>query len=267
MTEALFHYEYMRYAFLCGTIVGILCAVIGVYVILRGMSFLSVGISHSAIGGTALGVATGTNIQIATFAWCMLVVWLIGLLSSGNRMKLDAAIGVLFTFSQALGIFIFSYNSTFRTDLNSYLFGSIVAVGLPEVITAACALLLVSLILAGIYRPLNAMIFDAEFAAVCKVKVSFLHYLLLILTAISVVCSIRIVGILLVSALIVIPASSARLLFRTMNSLIAASAAFGAIASVGGLIISYYTDTAPGPVIVLLSSVIFALCWLGSRSK
>ncbi len=265
MGAALFHYEYMRYAFACGAIIGVLCAIVGVYVILRGMSFLTVGISHSAIGGTAIGVATGSNPEAASFAYSMLVVWLIGLLSAGNRMKLDAAIGVLFTFSQALGIYIFSCNSSFRTDLNSYLFGSIIAVGKTQLIVALIALAAIAVVLCGIYRSLNSMIFDQEFAKVCGVKVNALHYLLLILTAVAVVCSMQIVGILLVSALIVIPASSARLLCKSMRSLMTASICFGVISSVSGLVISYYTDSAPGPVIVMLSAVFFAVSWLVGR--
>ncbi|MBO4549068.1 MAG: metal ABC transporter permease, partial [Abditibacteriota bacterium] len=191
MGEALFQYEYMRYAFACGAIIGVLCAIIGVYVILRGMSFLGVGISHSAIGGTAIGVAAGISTELSAFVYCMITVWLIGLLSSENRMKLDAAIGVLFAFSQALGIFIFSLTPTLRSDLNSYLFGSIVSVDMHQLVLSACALVIIGAVLICVYRPLNSMIFDAEFAQVCGVRVTLLHYLLLLLTAVCVVCSMQ----------------------------------------------------------------------------
>lgn len=260
-------YEYLQRAIFCGVLIGILCAAIGVYVVLRGMSFLGVGISHSAIGGTAIGVALGINTLVSSFAFCIIIVWLCGFFSDRGKVRVDSAIGILFSFSQALGIFIFSLTPVFRTDLNSYLFGSIVAIGPSELIAAIIVSLFAFICLFFVYRPLNAMMFDKEFAKVCGLPVSWLNYILLTLVALTVVISMQIVGILLVSALIVIPATAANLICRRMRGTIIISSIFGALSALLGIIISYYLNVSPGPIIVMISSLIFLICFSFSRIR
>ena len=267
MISDLFEYEYLQRTIICGAIIGILCATVGVYVILRSMSFLGAGISHSALGGTAISVTIGSNILFTSFIFCMFVVWITGFLAEKAKLKIDSAIGILFAFSQALGIFIFSLTPVYRTDLNSYLFGNIISIGKPELVLCIIVTVIVLFFIFLFYRQLNSFIFDKEFAQVCGINIRFLHYMLLTLIALTVVVSMQIVGILLVSALIVIPPSAASLIAKRMGNTLILSAIFGAISSVLGIGISYYLNAAPGPVIVLTSSIIFILCFISHRHK
>ena len=267
MISDLFEYEYLQRTIICGAIIGILCATVGVYVILRSMSFLGAGISHSALGGTAISVAIGSNILFTSFIFCMFIAWIIGFLTEKTKLKIDAAIGILFAFSQALGIFIFSLTPVYRTDLNSYLFGNIMSIGKSELTLCIVVTIIVLFFVFLFYRQLNSFIFDKEFAKVCGINIRFLHYMLLALIALTVVVSMQIVGILLVSALIVIPPTAASLITKRMGSTLTLSAIFGTISSILGICISYHLNAAPGPVIVLVSSAIFILCFIFHRHK
>ncbi len=258
----LFTYAFMRRALIAGSLVGVVCAVVGVFVVLRNLPFIGAGIAHSAFGGVAFGVLVGINPLFSALFFCLLVAWLVGYSTRHGRIKEDVAIGIYFTSTMALGIIFISLIDEYTVDLFGYLFGSILAVTpatlYMTLFLSVCVLGLVILF----YKDLIFISFDPEQARVVGVKESFLYYLLLGLIAVTIVASIRVVGILLVSTLLVTPAAAAHQLSRRFNIMMLLAVVFGITATIGGVIISYYVDVPPGATIVLLSTAIFAVSLL-----
>lgn len=250
-------YAYMQRALAAGVLIGALCAVIGVYVVLKQLSFIGAGISHASFGGVALGLWLGVNPVWSAIVFCLLVAWAIGSVSRRRIVKEDTAVGVFFASTMALGIVVIGLMRGYQVDLFSYLFGSILAVTAADVwITIGLAALVIGCV-AVFYKDLLFVAFDPEMAEVTGLPAGRLYFLLITLMALTVVVSIKVVGIVLVSALLVIPAAAAFQLTERFRNMMALAVVFGVGSNVLGLFISDWLHTASGAAIVLLATFIF----------
>jgi manganese/iron transport system permease protein len=255
-------YGFMLRGMAAAVLVGVLCAVIGTFVILRGMAFLGDALSHAILPGVAAGLLLGGG-RTVLFLWALATALAasfgIGFVQRRARIKEDAAIGIVFSGLFALGVAILSAQRSMSTDITHILFGNVLAVGpgdLGLILGFAVAVLLV---LALFYKELVLVTFDETFAVTLRLPAAFLTYLLLGLTAVTTVVSLQTVGVTLVLALLVAPAATGFLLARRLPGIMAAAAVCGAVSGVAGLYLSYYLGIASGAAIVLVSVGLFAV--------
>jgi len=250
-------YTFMQRALLASTVIGVVCAVIGVYVVLRGLSFIGAGIAHASFGGVALGIALHVNPLLTAVVFCVATALGIGAVSRRGHVSEDTAIGVFFASTMALGILIIGLQQGYNVDLFGYLFGSVLAVTMEDLVISLILALIVIGTVALLFKELLFISFDPEMAEVVGLPVTPLYYLLLTLVAVTVVLSIKVVGIILVSALIVTPAAAAQQLTDDFLQMMLLSVAIGVGASLGGLFLSYWLNIASGATMVLLATAIF----------
>ncbi len=260
-------YTFMQRALLASLLIGTVTAIIGVYVVLRGLSFIGAGIAHASFGGVALGFLLGVNPLFAAVAFCLLTAWGIAWTSERAEVKEDTAIGVFFAATMALGILFIGLMRGYNADLFGYLFGSVLAVTGEDLwlslLLGAGVLLTVGLF----FKELLFITFDPEVARVSGLPADRLHLVLLSLMALTVVLSIKVVGIILVSAMIVIPAAAAYQWTEDFRRMMVLAVLIGDISAVAGLFLSYRLDTASGATMVLTATVIFFLSTFISPRK
>ncbi len=252
-------YTFMQRALLASVIIGVVCAVIGTYVVLRGLSFIGAGIAHASFGGVALGFLLGVNPFLSAIIFCLLTAWGIGWTSAKGEIKEDTAIGIFFASTMALGVLFIGLMKAYNVDLFGYLFGSVLAVTEQDIwlsLTIGGAVLLTVVVL---YKELKFVTFDQEMAAVEGLPATGLYFLLLSLMALTVVISIKVVGVILVSALLVIPPATAYQLSDDFNKMMLDSIVVGVGSAVVGLFLSYWLDVASGATIVLTATTLFFL--------
>lgn len=252
-------YTFMQRALLASLLIGTVTAAIGVYVVLRGLSFIGAGIAHASFGGVALGFLLGVNPLFTAVAFCLLTAWGIAWTSERAEVKEDTAIGVFFAATMALGILFIGLMRGYNVDLFGYLFGSVLAVTNEDLwlslLLGAGVLLTVGLF----FKELLFITFDPEMARVSGLPAGRLYLLLLSLMALTIVLSIKVVGIILVSALIVIPAAAAYQWAEDFRRMMVLAVLIGDISAVAGLFLSYRLDTASGATMVLTATLIFFL--------
>jgi zinc transport system permease protein len=253
----LLSYGFMQRALLAGVLAGLLCGVLGFFVVLRRLSFIGVGISHSAFGGIAIGVVLGVEPLVAAAVFATLVAWGIGWLSRAGRLHEDTSIGILFSSTMALGVALISLSHTYQVDLFGYLFGNILSVSLGDLwLLAAIAVFA----LAGVgllFKELLFVAFDEEVARASGLPVTALSFLLLTCLALAVVAAIRVVGIILVEALLVIPAAIGYQLAQGYRAMLCVSVLSALGSAIAGLFISYFFNVAAGATIVLVLTAVF----------
>ena len=250
-------YAFMQRALLAGAIIGAVCAIIGVYVVLKGLSFIGAGIAHASFGGVALGFLLGVNPLPTAIGFCLATAWGIGLVARKSQVKEDTAIGIFFASTMALGILFIGLMQSYNVDLFGYLFGSILAVT-EEDVWITLGLGIGVLVVVGLFfKELMFVTFDAEMAEVTGVPAGKVYFVLITLIALTVVLSIKVVGIVLVSALIVTPAAAAYQLTEDFRRMMALAVVIGVGSAVGGLLLSYPLNTASGATIVLLATLVF----------
>lgn len=267
MISEMLDLPFFRQALLGGVLVVLMLSVLSFFIVLRRISFIGVGISHSALGGVALGLAAGINPTLSTTLFCAGIAALIGFISRKGHIREDAAIGITFSGTMALGIVLITVSGTYVSSLFAYLFGSILSItpGDIYVIAAYCAVVL--LFVAAFFKHLLHASFDEDVARVTGVPVGPLHYLLLVLVALAIVASIKLVGIVLVSALLVLPAATANQIARTYRKVLALSVVSGLISLIAGLVLSYRFDLPSGATIVLCSCILFFACFAAARLR
>jgi len=266
MTEIL-GYAFMQRALVAGAVIGIVCAVVGVYVVLKGLSFIGAGIAHASFGGVALGFLLGFNPVLTAVVFCMATAWGIGLVSTRTKIKEDTAVGIFFASTMAFGILLISLMRGYNIDLFGYLFGSILAVSAQDLRITIIFGIAVLLLVALFFKELMFVTFDAEMAAVTGVPAGKIYFLLISLVALTVVTSIKVVGAVLVSALLVTPAAAAYQLTEDFRRMMAAAVLLGVGSAVGGLLLSYKLDTPSGATIVLLSTALYGIAALISPRR
>lgn len=263
----MFSYEFMQRAFLGGLIVCMLCSFLSFFVVLRRLSFIGVGISHSAFGGLALGVVLGINPFISAAFFSIAVAWAIGVTSRRGGMHEDTTIGIFFSSAISLGVVLLGVSQGYKADLFSLLFGNILAITKGDLWVVSLCGLVVAAFLFLLFKELLVCTFDEEVAVVSGVPVTFLYYGLLTAMAITVVASIKVVGIILVEALLVIPAATGFQLSKNFRWMLFFSFLSGLISTFGGLYLSYVYDLASGATIVLSASLLFFIAFLLSPRR
>lgn len=256
MTEWL-HLGFMQNALAAGVLLSLVLAVVSCFVVLRKFSFIGVGVAHSAFGGVALGALIGVSPTISAIVFAVMVANAIGIVGSQRRLSADTAIGIFFSLAMALGVIFIGLSTTYNVDLFGYLFGNILAITHEDIIVIA---VLGSLVLAAIwlfFKELLFVAFDREVAHVSGIPVTFLDHFFLTMLALTVVISMKVVGIVLVSALLVIPGATAAQVTDRYGAMFAVAIATALCSTIGGLCISYYADLASGATIVTVASLIF----------
>lgn len=253
----MFNFEFMQNAFLAGMMLGFVLAVVSFFVVLRRMSFIGVGVAHSAFGGVALGALLGISPTLTAIGFAVVVSNAIGYIGKEERISTDTAIGIFFPLAMALGVIFISLSDQYNADLFGYLFGNILAITRQDLIVIAVLGGLVLLSTTMFFKELLFVAYDREVAFVSGMPVTFLDHFFLTILAFSVVISIKIIGIILVSALLVIPGAAASQVTRRYDSMITLSILIGLVSTGGGLIISYFVNLPSGATIVALASIIF----------
>jgi manganese/iron transport system permease protein len=257
----------MQRAFVAALIVGTLCSTIGVYVVLRKLAFIGDGIAHASFAGVVVAYIRGLDYYVGAAIVAIVTALGIGFVNRRGNVSLDTAIGVLFTGAFALGVFLMSRLQNYAVDLQSFLFGNILAVSKGDLIliVALSALVVASMVL--LYRPLLYTSFDPVVAEASGINAGFVSYALLVLLALTIIISLETVGIVLVAALLVTPAASAYQLTRRFTRMLALSATIGAACAVLGLYASYYLQAASGATIVLLATAFFFVSMFVGRLR
>lgn len=263
--------EPLRYAFMVrGLIavglVGVLCALVGTFVVLRGMAFFGDALSHTILPGVAIGYLVGGGAREPLFWWALATAVVsalsIGAISRATKIKEDTAIGIIFAGMFALGIALISTAQSYTVDLAHFLFGDVLGVTNNDLILIACFASAVALIIALLYKEFVVISFDPILAVTLRIPGRLIEALLLILIAVTIVVSLQTVGVALMVAMLVTPAATAYLLTRSMGRMMALAAVIGALSGVVGLYISYYANIASGAAIVLVATAIFGIIFL-----
>jgi zinc transport system permease protein len=246
----------MRNALIAGLLAAIACGIVGVYVVVKRIVFISGGIAHASFGGIGLGYFLGINPVLGAMFFAIVSALGMGLVNKRTRLPQDTAIGILWAMGMALGIIFIAFTPGYAPDLFSYLFGSILTVPTFDLIL----MLILDVVIIGIvlllYKEFLLLSFDEEFSTVAGVPTERLYLLLLCLIALTVVVLIRVVGIILVIALLTIPAALARQFTHSLKKMIFLSILAGALFTVGGLWLSYLLDLASGATIILVAGTV-----------
>jgi ABC-type Mn2+/Zn2+ transport system permease subunit len=260
-------YQFMQRGLLASVIVGVLCAVMGTYVVLRGMAFLGDAIAHAILPGVAIAYLMQGNLLIGAGVAAIIVALSIGLFSRQGAIKEDTAIGILFAAALSLGVALISSMQTYAVDLSHILFGNVLGVS-PSGLWQIAGLSLAILLTVGVlYKPFLVISFDPVLAATLRLPAELLRNLMLVLLALTVVVSLQTVGVSLAAAMLVTPAATAYLLTRRLWPMMLVSALIGAVSSVIGLYLSYYFNIVSGSSIVLTATAIFMLAFLWKRVR
>ncbi len=264
-------YAFMVRGLTAALIVGIVCAVVGCYVVLRGMAFFGDALAHAILPGVAVAyLLAGFNplwLSVGALAAGVLTSLGIGMISRGGVIKEDTAIGVMFAGMFALGVALISTVRSYTVDLTHFLFGNVLGVAPGDIWLSGLCGGLVILIILAFYKEFLVLSFDPLLARTLRLPTTFLHYLLLVLVAVTIVLSIQTVGVALMSAMLVTPAAAAYLLTRRLPVMMALSASMGAMSAVIGLYLSFYLNIASGPAMVLVCTFFFLLAFFFSPSQ
>ncbi len=257
-------YAFMVRALVASIIVGVLCAVMGTYVVLRGMAFLGDALAHAILPGVAVAYLLQGNLLIGAVIAAIAVALGIGFFSKQGAIKEDTAIGILFAAALSLGVALISSIQTYAVDLSHILFGNVLGVSPFDLALTAGLGVLILLAVVVLYKPFLIISFDPVLAATLRLRANLLRYVLLVLLALTVVISLQTVGVGLAAAMLVTPAATAYLLTRRLAPMMILSALLGALSSVLGLYVSYYVNIVSGPAIVLTATALFLLAYLFS---
>jgi manganese/iron transport system permease protein len=264
-----FQLAFMQRALAATVVVGVLCAVIGAFVVWKGLSFIGDALAHASFAGVAGAFVMGQNIYLGAAIAAVATALSIAFLSRRARLSADTAIGVLFAFAFSLGIVIISRARNYTVDLFAFVFGNVLGVGLDDLVLISAAGLIVVGVVLLLYKELFFVAFDPVMAEATGLPVALMQYLLLALIGVTVVVSMRAVGIVLVVAMLVTPAATASLLTRRFHRIMLVGALLSMLGSVVGLYASFYGNVASGGAIVLVNTSFFlvALAWSSLRAR
>ena len=260
-------FPFMQRAFLAAGFAAVVCALVGSFVVLKGLAFMGDAVAHSSLAGMSVAYFLGGNIFWGALGWAIPASLLITFISRRANLRLDASIGIIFASGFALGIILMSRVTGYAADLFGLLFGNVLGISWAEVALIGGIAATVSLVIAAFYKELLFTSYDATMSAASGIPVRFMQYLLPVLVGVTTVASLKAVGIVLVLALLVTPSATAMLLARRMPSIMAYSVAVGLIATVLGLYLSFYANLPSGPSIVLVATGLFLLALLFSPIK
>jgi manganese/iron transport system permease protein/iron/zinc/copper transport system permease protein len=259
-----FQFEFFRNGTVAATVTGALCGLIGVYIVLRGMSYIGHGLSHAIFGGAVVAFVLQINFYVGAGLWGFLAAVLINQTARKTKIGADAAIGVITTASFAIGVAIISQYRRFTQSFDAALFGNILGVK-PEDVFVICAVsVMVALSILVVYKQLLFTTFDADVAGVYGVRTAWIETLFALCLAAAIIVSMQILGVTLIAAALVVPAITARLLTDNFNRMILFSVLIGAGTGFAGMYASYYIDVASGATIVLLQATAFSIALIFS---
>ncbi|MFA0832509.1 MAG: metal ABC transporter permease [Methanobacterium formicicum] len=245
-------YTFMQNAFLAAVLVSVACGLVGTYVVVKRIVFISGGISHAAFGGIGLGYFLGVNPILAAIPFSIVSALLMGLTSKKVKISEDTAIGILWSLGMAIGIIFINLTPGYVPDLMSYLFGSILTVPLNDLIIMFILDVIIIIMVLLFRREFQGISFDEEFSQVMGIPTTAIYLLLLSLVALSVVVMIKVVGVILVIALLTIPAAIAKQYTYNLGRMMILSVILGMILTTAGLYLSYLFNLASGATIVLV---------------
>ena len=264
-------YEFMQRGMIAAVLVGIVCAVVGTYVVLRGMAFFGDALAHTILPGIALGYLVTGGAREPLFWWALgtaIVAALgIGAISKNSEIREDTAIGIIFAGMFALGIALISTVRSYTVDLSHFLFGDILSVSTQSLWLILIFGGLVLLIIFAFYKEFTTLSFDPILAVTLRLPVGLLNNLLLTLIAVTVAVSLQTVGVALMVAMLVTPAATAYLLTHRLSTMMLLAAIFASLSGVIGLYFSYYLSIASGAAIVLTATVFFIIAFVWKKIK
>jgi len=263
----MFHYAFVQQALTASLLVGTSCSLVGVYVVLRGLAFIGAGISHAAFGGVALGFLLGWNPLLTAVGFCLATTGAMHATSHAGRIKMDASIGIFYALTMALGILFVGLMKRFDARLYGYLFGNILSVTRTDLAIIGGLTLLVVGTVVVLFKEFHLLSFDVEIAEAMGLPTSRLSFVMLTLVSLTIVLSLNAVGVMLVFALIVTPASAAYQLTYSYRALFWLSALFGNLSCFLGLVLSYHFDVPSGATIVLVATALFFVCLVFSPKR
>jgi len=262
-----FQYTFMQRALLSLAMVSAVSAVIGVFVVQKGLAFIGDALAHASFAGVAMAFVLGSSIYLGAVIAAVATALAIGFVSRRTRLSLDTAIGIIFVGAFALGIVIISRQSNYTVDLFSFVFGNVLGVGWHDLLIIGVMAAAIIAVVGAFYKELLFYAYDPDMAAASGVPVQVVHYGLLTLIAVAAVVALKAVGIVLVVAMLVTPAATAALLVRRLHHMMVVGALVGLASSVIGLYVSYYASVASGASIVLVATCLFGLAWLVSPRR
>jgi manganese/iron transport system permease protein len=256
-------YAFVQRALVAAVLVALVCASVGVFVVLRGLAFLGDAIAHAAFPGVVIAFLLKINIVVGGSIAAVASALAIGAVARRSGLKEDTAIGVVFSGMFAVGIVLFSSIRTYTGDLLGILFGDVLGVAADQLVIAAITAAVVLIVLWIIWRQLVFVSFDPIGAAAAGLDTLRYDTLLLGLIGLAIAVSVQIVGVVLVVAMLVTPAATARLLAQDLRTLVVSALVFAVVSSVAGIWISYYVNAASGGTIVLVATTLFGVTWTG----
>lgn len=276
MISGLMQYEFLQNAFLTGMIIGVIAPLLGVFIVVRRLSLIADALSHVTLAGIAASlllekkflVFSGVNPLYMGMAFSVTGSLFIEKLRTVYKHYQELAIPIILSGGIGLGVIFISLADGFNTDLFSYLFGSVSAVSRMDLWTIAIISILVILLVVLLYKELFLLSFDEEYARATGIAAKTLHFIFIVMVALVIAASMRIVGILLVSSLMTLPVAASIRFAKGFKQTIFFSILFGEISVLGGLFLSYYLDLAPGGTIVMIAVLILVLAiWLKKRAS
>ena len=264
-------YEFMQRGMLAAVLVGIVCAVVGCYVVLRGMAFFGDALAHTILPGIALGYLVNGGAREPLFWWALgtaiAAALAIGAITRHSQVREDTAIGIIFAGMFALGIALISTVRSYAVDLSHFLFGDVLSVSSQSLWLILLFGGLVLLVIFAFYKEFMTLSFDPVLAATLRLPVGMLNNLLLVLIAVTVAVSLQTVGVALMVAMLVTPAATAYLLTHRLSTMMVLASVFASLSGVIGLYLSYYLSIASGAAIVLTATAFFILAYGWKRAR
>ena len=255
----LLQYEFIQNAIAAGILASIACGIIGVYVVVKRIVFISGGIAHASFGGIGLGYYLGINPILGVLPFSIASALIMGVISKRSRLPEDTSIGILWAMGMSIGILLVGLKPGYAPDLMTYLFGNILTVPLSDIILMLILDGIIILVVYAFYKEFLALCFDEEYTTVLGVPTEHLYLVLLSLIALTVVVLIKVVGIILVLALLTIPAAFSRQFTSNLKKMMFLSIMFGAVFTCVGLWLSYIADVPSGATIILVMAAVYLL--------
>jgi manganese/iron transport system permease protein/iron/zinc/copper transport system permease protein len=262
-------FQFFQHGIIVATIAGALCGLLGVFVVLRGMSYIGHGLSHAVFGGAAASAVIGINFFIGAGIWGIISGVLIARVARRRVLGADAAIGVVTTASFALGLALMNRYGQASKSIEAVLFGSVLGVKVADIIAVSLVAIFALAVIVVWYRKLLFSTFDPDVAQVSGVNVSVVEVVLLSLLSLTILVTMRVIGTLLISALLVIPAAAARMTTNSFSKLLWISPLIGAVTCFVGMNLSYHLDTSASATIILLDALVFIVVYTvaGTRNR
>ena len=256
------NYEFFRHGLIAATLTGALCGLMGVYIVLRRMSYIGHGLSHAVFGGAVVSALMGWNFFLGAGAWGFLSALLIQVTARRRNIGADAAIGIITTASFAFGVALISKTRSFEQNFESALFGNILGVTPQDLIAIGIVSAVIAVAVFFGYKQLLFTVFDPEIAPIYGVPTRWVDAAFALGLAATIVVCMNVVGVTLIAAAIVIPPTAARLLTDSFGRLVVISLVLGAVCGFAGMFVSYYWDVASGPAIILLAAAAFGVVYI-----